>query len=127
MNEDSKMTERNMRPNNRIKNLLIAGAVTGLLLATLLALGFRGTVRAAEDPAGNVQPQTLPADMTTTNLQAENAQLRSAVNTLLNREGQYQQQLELANQTILQLQSQLSQANGQLPSFRSDDHGGFDD
>lgn len=127
MNEDSKMTERTMRPNNRVKNLLIAGAVTGLLLATILALGFRGTVRAAEDPAGSVQPQTLPADMTTTSLQAENAQLRSAVNTLLNREGQYQQQLELANQTILQLQNQISQANSQLPSFRSDDHGGFDD
>ena len=94
--------------NKRLRNILAAGALTGLVLATLIAFGLRN--RPGEATAAEATPQTVTtgADQGTTagegSLQAENEQLRSALQTMQEREQQYQAQIEAANRTILQLQ-----------------------
>lgn len=81
----------------RLRNILAAGALTGLVLATILAFAWQ-SAPADSQPAATEVP-------TADTLRAENQQLRQAVNILQQREAAYQSQIEAANQTILQLQA----------------------
>jgi S-adenosylmethionine synthetase len=81
----------------RLRNILAAGALTGLVLATILAFAWQSAPTDAQ-PASTEVP-------TAGTLSAENEQLRQAVNILQQREAAYQSQIEAANQTILQLQA----------------------
>lgn len=82
--------------HGRLRNILAAGALTGLVLATIIAFAWQSTPADAQPAAG------VP---TTDTLRAENQQLRQAVDTLQQRESAYQSQIEAANQTILRLQA----------------------
>jgi hypothetical protein len=84
----------------KLRNILAAGALTGLVLATILAFAWQG-------PSAGAQPEATGVP-TVDSLRAENEQLRQAVSILQQREAAYQSQIEAANQTILQLQA----ANG---------------
>ncbi len=102
---------------NRHKGILAVGAFTGLIFITLLALGL-GSLGAVAD-GGTAVPQEanqLPQSQTT-NLAADealkawqqySAELEETVRTMQNREGTYQSQIDIANQTILQLQDQIN-------------------
>jgi hypothetical protein len=113
---------------SRIKGILVAATFTGLVLLTILALGF-GSARAK--PAANTTAG-LPASAagsSATNLEQElqawqtySAGLEQTVRIMQQRESQYQQQLQLANQTILQLQNQLNNNDRtRLRTFFDDD------
>lgn len=120
---------------NRTKGILAAGTLTGLVLITLLALGF-GNLRAAGDSATAVPTTTIST--TTTDLplpetgsltneealqawQEYSAQLEQTVRTMQERETAYQTQLDTANQTILQLQNDINSANS-APAFTGGDN-----
>jgi len=119
---------------NRTKGILAAGTLTGLVLITLLALGF-GNLRATGDSATAVP--TTAISTTTTDLplpetgsltneealqawQEYSAQLEQTVRTMQEREAAYQTQLDAANQTILQLQNDINSANS-APAFADGD------
>ena len=119
---------------NRTKGILAAGTLTGLVLITLLALGF-GNLRATGDSATAVPPTTistttsdlpLPETGSLTNEEAlqawqeYSAQLEQTVRTMQEREAAYQTQLDAANQTILQLQNDINSANS-APAFTGGD------
>lgn len=114
---------------NRKKGILAAGTFTGLVLITLLALGF-GNLQAKSVADTAVAPAAaevvLPETNGMTNEQAlqawqdYSAQLENTVQTMQERDATYQQQLEAANQTILQLQDQINSANS-APAFYGDD------
>lgn len=128
---------------NRKKGVLTAGALTGLLLIALLALGFGNSQAKSADvtavaPAAIVE--TVPQTTGMTNDQAiqawqdYSAQLEQTVRTMQQRESAYQQQLDAANQTILQLQDQINSLNSAPATSFFSDHersehssGGFDD
>ncbi|MCA9973487.1 MAG: hypothetical protein KC425_24885 [Anaerolineales bacterium] len=99
----------------RTKGILAAGTLTGLVLITILALGWRNArAGAAVDAAATAVPQTVQlsgaGDAAQQNYTAE---LETAVQTLQDREAQYQQQIEAANQTIQELQAaQVQPASG---------------
>jgi len=95
-----------MNRNNRLYGILAAGVLTGLVLAVIVAFswGQRNEIEAAEStPATITLPAEDPPD-SVEGLQAENEQLRAALDVLREREETYRAQLETANQTILQLQ-----------------------
>ncbi len=105
---------------NRYKGFLAAGTFVGLVIITLLALGF-GSLKAVAD-SGTAVPQEeiqLPVPQTTnlTNDEAMqawqqySAELEETVRTMQDRENTYQSQIDMANQTILQLQDQLNIVN----------------
>jgi TolA-binding protein len=96
--------------NKRLKNVLAAGALTGLVLATIMAFAWRDAGRANATPTEkqNTTTTTPPETQGVDALQAENEQLRSALETMQMREQQYQAQLEAANRSILQLQDAAS-------------------
>lgn len=105
---------------DRKRGILAAGTLTGLLLITLLALGFGNLqAKSAEDTA--VAPAAAAVALPQTNgmtteqaLQAwqdYSAQLEQTVQTMQERDAAYQQQLDMANQTIIQLQDQINSAN----------------
>lgn len=107
---------------NRTKGILAAGSLTGLVLITILALGFQGLGAAAGDgtqtavseptPIVIQQPETgVGADEAVQAWQIYSGDLENTVQTMQQREAQYQAQLEAANQTILQLQDQANSAN----------------
>ncbi len=115
---------------NRTKSILAAGTFTALVLITLLALGFgnlqaKSADTAVAPAAGEVQlPQIIDQTNGMTPEQAVqawqdySAQLEQTVRTLQTRETAYQQQLDAANQTILQLQDQINSINSApAPSF----------
>lgn len=126
---------------NRTKGILAAGTFTALVLITLLALGFgnlqakSADVTAVAPAAVEVQaPQTTALTNGMTPEQAVQAwqdysvQLEQTVRTLQNREIAYQQQLDAANQTILQLQDQINSANSApAPSFFGEHESGEHD
>jgi TolA-binding protein len=85
-----------MRDRNRLRNILAAGLLTGLVLATMVAFGLRDA-RGTE--AASISAESAGS------LETENEQLRQALNTLQAREAGYQAEIEAANQTILELQS----------------------
>lgn len=99
--------------HSRLRNILAAGALTGLVLATIIAFAWQST------PA-DAQPAAAGAPTADT-LRAENEQLRQAVDTLQQREAAYHSQIEAANQTILQLQAAN---NGQFVDDDEDDEWG---
>lgn len=118
---------------NRIKGILAAGTFTGLVLITLLALGFGGLGASAN--SGTAVPQeatALPLEPTT-NLSTDeavqawqqySAELEQTVQTLQNRESTYAAQIDAANQTILQLQDQINSSNKAASSatYHDDDN-----
>ena len=105
----------------RMKGILAAGTLTGLVLITLLAFGFHNSQAAGVD-AANVQnsTQVMVPNEPTVDPAAQDAvqawqeyssQLENTVRTLQARESQYQTELNNANQTIMQLQNQINSAN----------------
>lgn len=113
---------------NRTKGILAAGTLTGLVLITILALGFGNLqAKSVEDtavaPATEVTlPQTngLTAEEALQAWQDYSAELEQTVRTMQDRDTVYQQQLDAANQTILQLQDQINSANNP-PAYYDDD------
>ena len=100
---------------NRTKGILTAGTLTGLVLVTLLALGFRGVNSQAEDatavPEIIVQPVVSPAadgSQAAPGDQSYTQQLETALTSMQAREATYRTQLDAANQTIVQLQDQIN-------------------
>jgi hypothetical protein len=98
------LEETTMLQNPRLKPLLAAGILTGLVLATLIAFAWRDTSRTAADATQTTATLTMAAPEGMDAWQAENAQLRKAFETMRAREKEYQTQLEAANRAILQLQ-----------------------
>lgn len=102
---------------SRMKALFAAGGLTGLVLATILALGLRDTLASGSSAAPALDtslPVTAPAAPAVAPtlsageeqaLREQNQQLRAALQTMQEREALYQQQVETANQSLLQLQS----------------------
>jgi predicted nucleic acid-binding Zn-ribbon protein len=119
---------------NRTKSILAAGTLTALVLITLLALGFgnlqaKSADTAVAPAAGEVQlPQTMDQTSGMTPEQAVqawqdySAQLEQTVRTMQTRETTYQQQLDAANQTILQMQDQINSINSAPAPFFSEEH-----
>ena len=117
---------------NRKKGILAAGTFTGLVLITLLALGFGGLGASAESKTAVPQEATALPQEPTTNLttdealqawQQYSAELEQTVQTLQDRESTYAAQIEAANQTILQLQDQINSSNSAASSaaYQDDD------
>jgi hypothetical protein len=113
---------------NSTKSILAVGTFAGLVLITILALGFGDLqARSTEDTA--VAPSAAEISLPQTNnmsneealqaWQAYSAELEQTVRTMQDRDTAYQQQLDAANQTILQLQDQINGANS-APNFFGD-------
>lgn len=138
---------------NRTKGILAAGTLTGLVLITILALGF-GNLRADRNADVAAETAVSPVNMsaaTTVSSAADaqineeavqavqawqqySAELEETVRTMQTREAAYQAQLEAANQTILQLQDSINTANSSASFYnddgdddRYDDHDDHDD
>lgn len=93
----------------RTKGILAAGTLTGLVLMTILALGWRSAGAGAADAPLTAAPQTVQTGADAAALQSYATELETAVQTLQARETQYRQQIEAANQTIQQLQASQAQ------------------
>lgn len=107
---------------SRVKAILAAGTLTGLVLVTILALSLGNARQASASnqvaPAGITQPAGSAES-----LQASNAQLQQSLQTMQAREAQYQAQIEQANQTIMQLQSQpTTVTHSRIGFFESGEH-----
>ena len=122
---------------SRIKAILAAATFTGLVLITILALGTDSlnAQPAADAPnisateAGSLAANGSPSDETVQAWQQYSAQLEQTVRILQQRDAAYQQQLQRANLTIVQLQQQIKNGNAQR-SFRENETfelGKFDD
>ena len=116
---------------DRTKGILAAGTFTGLILITTLVLGF-GNLRArsvedAVDPLPAAELLPPPTDgvgieQTIQEWQTYSAELEQTVRTMQDREKAYQQQLDAANQTILQLQNEINPVNNvSVASFSEED------
>lgn len=135
-----------MKNNNRLYYLLTAGTLTALLFATVWLFGNPlGSVADAATSVGNdtailnragvaglapdngaidngqlllSDTQANPtADATLTTLQAQNAKLIQMVQTMQERERQYQAQLQVANEAL-----QTSQAAPSTQRYEEDEH-----
>lgn len=106
----------------RQKGIILTGALSGLVIISLLMAAL-GNIAAVNDQS-TVVPQEVPQEVQqieqTTNLnndealrawQQYSAELEQAVMIMQKRENTFQTQIQLANQTILQLQEQLNAAN----------------
>lgn len=106
----------------RHKGIILTGALSGLVIISLLMAAL-GNIAAVNDQS-TVVPQEVPQEVQqieqTTNLnndealqawQQYSAELEQAVMIMQNRENTFQTQIQMANQTILQLQEQLNAAN----------------
>ena len=118
----------------RTKGILAAGTLTGLILITLLGLGF-GNLGAASGSSDTAVPQELPQQpqINTTDPAAEeaikawqeySAELEQTVRVLQDREAAYQTQLDAANQTIINLQDQINSTNSAASSASTFQFGG---
>jgi ribosomal protein L12E/L44/L45/RPP1/RPP2 len=107
---------------NRTKGILAAGSLTGLVIITMLALGFSniGAWGTGEAETAVIEPTPIviqepqpeqDASETVRAWQKYGRELESTVQTMQQRETQYQTQIDAANQTILQLQDQVNSAN----------------
>lgn len=129
---------------NRTKGILAAGTLTGLVVITLLALGFGNlgasggqgeTNTAVSEPAPVIIEQQQPVDNSADEAavqawQEYTTQLENTVQTMQSRENEYQAQLDAANQTIINLQDQMNTANaaaGAPTHYDDDDHGEHED
>lgn len=120
---------------NRTHALLIAGGLTALMLATLLALGFGGdqsaaaisrlSAASAAETATPAITSTLPAETPADAdaLLEQNRQLREAVQVMQTREAQYLSQIEAANQALGQTQGDVAQGS----QGEYDDHDEYGD
>ncbi|MGD2079090.1 MAG: hypothetical protein PVH18_11955 [Chloroflexota bacterium] len=116
---------------NRRNGIIIALSLTGLVLITILALGFGRAKAQSSDGTGvpPVAPQ-LPAGgqedgdvrQELKAWQAYSRQLEQTVLIMQDRETQYQQELDAANQTIGQLQDELNSGNRLGTRFFSGEH-----
>lgn len=95
------------------KGIIAAGMLTGLVMLTLLALGFTNVQALLKQDATDAQlAEPLPVlqapdGASTADVQALQdyaAELEAALQTMQDRETQYRQQLEAANQTITEMQ-----------------------
>lgn len=115
---------------NRTKGILAAGTLTGLVIITLLGLGF-GNLSAltgnSSDSATAVPQEVIPQEpqVNTTDPAAEeavkawqdySAELEQTVRTMQERESAYQQQIDAANNTIVNLQDQINTTNSAAAS-----------
>lgn len=107
---------------SRKKGILAAGSMTGFILLAILALGFRNISANGGEGQNAVFTESAPltlqqpepgtdAETASQAWQTYSRQLEDVVQTMQQREADYQAQLEQANQTILQLQEQLNNAN----------------
>ena len=107
----------------RLKGILAAGSLTGLILITVIVLSVRNANAAAEPASAPVittqdQPATsLTGEEAVQAWQTYSGELENTVRVLQDREAQYQAELDAANATILQLQDQINSAN-QMTSNR---------
>lgn len=118
---------------DRMKAILAAGGLTGLVLAAILIFGWgNGSVSEASTvdttPTIIVQPADTAATAVDSGQQAaeqapgqDTQNLEAALQALQAREAQYRTQIEAANQTILQLQSQLTNQSAQSAPAGDDD------
>jgi small-conductance mechanosensitive channel len=125
---------------SRAKGILAAGTFTGLILITMLALGFGGSQAQSFADAPAVQTAEVASSTTSGSSSEEtlrawqeySAQLEQTVQILQQRDMAYRQQLEASNQTILQLQNQINSGRAR-PSFAEQgeregfEFGDFDD
>ena len=108
---------------NRLKGMIAAGTLTGLILITVVVLSIRNANAAAEADSAPViltqnQPDaSLNGEEAVQAWQTYSAELENTIRVMQDREGQYQTELEAANTTILDLQDQLNNAN-QSASYR---------
>ena len=125
---------------NRKKGILAAGTLTGLVLITILGLGFGnlGAIASGSNDSNTAVQQVLPQEpqINTTDPAAEEAvqawqdystELEQTVRVMQEREATYQSQLEQANGTIVNLQDQINSANSAASSgggaYYDDDDG----
>lgn len=128
---------------NRTKGILAAGTLTGLVLITILALGF-GNLRADRNADVAAETAVSPVNVSTATTassaagaqineeavqawQQYSAELEETVRTMQTREAAYQAQIEAANQTILQLQDSINTANSGASFYDDDDDDRYDD
>jgi predicted nucleic acid-binding Zn-ribbon protein len=108
---------------NRLKGMIVAGTLTGLILITVIVLSIRNANAAAESvsaPVSIIQDQpdaSLSGEEAVQAWQTYSTELENTIRVMQDREGQYQTELEAANATILDLQDQLNNAN-QTSSYR---------
>ena len=102
---------------NRIKGILTAGTLTGLVLITALVFGFsksngNGVTETAVPSGIIINPIVVPSEIDTQTAVSGDAnytqQLEGTLQLMQSREAEYQTQIEAANQTILQLQDQVN-------------------
>lgn len=117
---------------NRKSGILAAGTLTGLVLIIILIFGMSG-LNAAENNSTTLPSaaDAIVVDQPTANTtnsetlqawQTYSSELENTVETLQRREGQYQAELNTANETILQLQDQINAANSAPAAFEHDEH-----
>lgn len=116
---------------NRTKGILAAGTLTGLVIITLLGLGF-GNLGATKDSNTAVQqdiPQEPQIDTTDPAAQEAvkawqdySAELEQTVRVLQERENAYQTQIDAANNTIVNLQDQINSTGSSTVSSRTSSH-----
>ncbi len=118
---------------NRTKGILAAGTLTGLVLITLLALGFSNLGATADNTtAVSQQPQIVTTDTAAQDAvqawQDYSAELEQTVRTLQERENAYQSQIDTANQNIVNLQGQVNSAGSNPARTGTDggEHEGFE-
>lgn len=114
------------------KRILATGAFAGILIVTLLAMGF-GNLGANNNSAESGLPlatQSLdsiaPNSTDAEALQQYSTELEQALRTMQERETTYRTQLDLANQTIVEMQDQLTSPTMNRYSG-DDDHEAHDD
>jgi len=114
---------------NRTKGILAAGTLTGLVIITLLGLGFgnlsalTGNSSSATAVPQEVMPQEPQieivdpaAEEAVKAWQDYSAELEQTVRTLQERENTYQSQIDTANDTIVNLQDQINSTNSTAAS-----------
>lgn len=119
---------------DRLKGILAAGTLTGLVLITAVAFSLGGPADATNapptEPAIVIQTVYVPQEETAVQNSAPSqvvtsgqgdasqeyiTQLEAALQVMQTREGQYQTQIETANQTITQLEGQMNQTASNAP------------
>ncbi|MEZ4591789.1 MAG: hypothetical protein R3D55_11710 [Chloroflexota bacterium] len=113
---------------NRKKGILAAGTLTGLVLITILGLGFGNLGALASGGSGDTavqqdipqQPQVDTTDPAAAEAvqawQDYSAELEQTVRVMQEREAAYQSQLDQANGTIVNLQDQINTTNSAASS-----------
>jgi hypothetical protein len=121
---------------NRYKGIIATGAIAGLVIITLLVVGL-GNIGAVDNKDTAVQQETAQIPQTSDGSNDEvlqawqqySADLEQVVLTMRERESRYQMQINLANQTIIQLQDELNAANTTTSSrvvLSNENHEGFE-